>query len=1022
MTFHYSSSREDIAKGLAAFAAGDAEPLAALGVSLAARDAILRVLHIYSSNPPAAVQELLVASLLSPSPEKTLLRFENALGPEGSAPVFPPDRPEIPRILAAVFSVSSALSRRIAGDRTLVPLLAALPDPLEPRTKSAYYREQYGACAERPAPITERLREVHRMQTVQLMRILARNSELSADIAEINAELSVLADATVDICLRIAIEDLAARGASPRIPRTLAVIGLGKLGGGELNVSSDIDIIYLYDDGDGRDTDDLIEYFTRLAERLTLFLTEATELGSLYRVDARLRADGASGPLVRSMRDYFRYLEMRGEAWERQMLLKARPVAGDVEAAGRFLRTLERFIFPAGITRSPNREIAALKDRIEARLVAEGSKKTHLKLTPGGIRDIEFIVQCLQLLMGGMHPEVRCAGTLPALDALRSCNALSAEEHRSLAEGYQFYRRIENALQWSELIPAITLPKRSDEVSELAVFLGFGTGAGDPGETLRSELTRMLAEVRAIYNDVFIAGMDHPFSASAVQVALGLEDTEKTNRFLENFGLPDPEKSARNLVRLVTGGVPGVELLSDTVIERFAPALLNALDNLPDPGGALERLDLMVDAYNSRRTLFDVLTGTPKLLKLLVSIAHGSVFLSDILTRDPSLLDWLVEGGELLTPPEPKELLKELRLIDRECDQHTAFTRRCQTLKNREELRVGSRCVSGLANTRETFRELTTVAECIVRAAVERTMRLTVLKRGVYEFSVIAAGRLGAGTMDFGSDIDLIFVYRGAEGAETAERSVRLAQLILSLLTGGGGVHKIYDIDARLRPEGGNAVLAISLDEYQKYLDTRASAWERLAMIRARALFGSGRLGEEIEASLRLFSYRSPFSRADISRIMDIRSRAVENSRKRYPGLINVKSGPGGLADITFIAQTYAAHYGSNHAALQVRKTEDILGALASERLMDRSDALSLIEAYRFLCDTEKAVRIGTGRPVNTVPATGTESARAARLLGFGNIRRFAKKVEDVISLSRERYNRLMNGLLDAASDCPPRE
>jgi glutamate-ammonia-ligase adenylyltransferase len=970
---------------------------------------------------PSAVHELLITSLASPSSEKALLRCEQALDSLEGAHAFISAQAETIRILAAVFSWCGPLSLRLSGDRTLVPMLAALPDPFAPRTGQSYYLDRFARSVGHSESLTGRVLTVHREHTVQLMRILARNTEPSTDIAEINAELSALADAAVEVCLRIAADNLAARGMAPPTPLTLAVIGLGKLGGRELNVSSDIDLIYLYDDREGRDADDLIEYFTRLAELLTRFLAEATELGALYRVDTRLRADGAYGPLVRSMRDYYRYLEMRGEAWERQMLLKARPVAGDGEAAGRFLSTLERFIFPAGITRSPNREIAALKKRIEARLVAEGSKKTHLKLTPGGIRDIEFIVQCLQLLMGGMHTEVRCPGTLPALDALRASSALSEEEHRTLTESYRLYRRIENALQWRELTPAFTLPERSDELSELAAFLGFGAGAEDPGSLLHSELSRRFAEVKAIYDDVFAAGMDQSFMASAVSVALGLADAERTNRFLENMGFPESRQSARNLVHLVTGGVPGVELLSDTVIERFAPVLLASLKNLPDPGGAIERLDQMVDAYHSRRILFDVLTGTPKLLELLVSIAHSSVFLSRMLVRDPSHLDWLVGGGELLIPPEPKELLREFHLIDRECVQNAAFIHRCQALKNREELRVGSRCVSGLANTRETFGELTTIAECAVRTVVERAMRLAAPKHRSYKFSVIAAGRLGDGTMDFGSDLDLIFIYRGSDSPETAERSVNCAQLILSLLS-GGGAYKIYDIDARLRPEGGNSVLAVSLDEYRKYLDTRASVWERLAMIRARPVAGNTRLGEDFEESLHQFVYRGPYSRADISRIMDIRSRAVENSRKRYPGLVNVKSGPGGLADIAFIAQTYAAHYGAEHPALQVKKTEDILGALASEHLIDRSEALSLIEAYRFLCDTEKAVRIGTGRPVNTVPATGTESARVARLIGFGNIRRFIKKVEDVISLSRERYDRLMSGLLDAASDCPQRE
>ena len=237
------------------------------------------------------------------------------------------------------------------------------------------------------------------------------NRSGATSIADITTELSALAEAVIGACLAIAGDELGVNGESGMAHR-LFVLGLGKFGGRELNVSSDVDLIYLCDRMEGWESFEDMTIHTRLAERLTQLLTEATALGYLYRVDTRLRADGASGPLVRTTADYLRYLEMRGQAWERQMLLKARPVAGSIEGGRRFLDAVEHFIFPASIARSPHREIVALKNQIESRLEATGSKKTHLKLMPGGIRDIEFITQCLQLLMGGMHREVRVTGTV----------------------------------------------------------------------------------------------------------------------------------------------------------------------------------------------------------------------------------------------------------------------------------------------------------------------------------------------------------------------------------------------------------------------------------------------------------------------------------------------------------------------------------------------------------------------------------------------------------------------------------
>jgi len=442
-------------------------------------------------------------------------------------------------------------------------------------------------------------------------------------------------------------------------------------------VSSDIDLIYLYDE---KSVDSPSE-MTRLAERLTRLLSEPTEYGFLYRVDTRLRADGTTGPLVRSLRDYFRYLEMRGEAWERQMLLKARPIAGDIDSGRSFLAELERFVFPGAVTRSPNREIAAIKAKIESRLVSDGSKGTHLKLRPGGIRDIEFIVQCLQLLTGGNKQEVRVPGTLPALDALKNCDAVTDAEHRVLRDAYILYRRVENALQWRELTPASSPPPAGKELDTLACFLGYDSHDMNPGGLLAADIDRMLKDVRSVFDDVFSASQGDPFDSVAVPASLVSAGHEESRRFLEKLGFPEPEKGALLFGRLFDGGQGSIR--DDESIERFGSVLLGRLADLPDPGGALERFTVIVEAYNARRVLFDILAGAPKLLDLLVSVAHSSVFLSDILARDPSLLDWLIESGEIWSELDKDGIESELRRIDAASAAHDAFSSKCRSLKNR---------------------------------------------------------------------------------------------------------------------------------------------------------------------------------------------------------------------------------------------------------------------------------------------------------------------------------------------------
>ncbi len=859
------------------------------------------------------------------------------------------------------------------------------------------------------------------------MRICARNADPTSPIPEINRELSALADAAVGATLDIVYDILAERTGPGTPAHNLVVMGLGKLGGDELNVSSDIDLIYLCAERDTRyGTHDTMSFHTMLAERLTRTLSEVTDLGFLYRVDTRLRADGASGPLVRTVQDYLRYLEMRGEAWERQMLLKARPVAGDIALGEVFLASVERFIFPTSLTRSPNREIVEIKNRIEARMVAEGSKKTHLKLVPGGVRDIEFITQCLQLLMGGANPGVRAQGTLTALERLHSHGALSDDEYTTLSESYQLYRRVENALQWRELLPAFSLPDEEDDLALLAAQIGYqGNDSGDAAGALSRELRTRLGNVRRVFEAVFSSGNHESFDETVIYAARNPACDDRTRRFMESLGFSDPDGAARSLARLAFGEES--ELPDSSVhpaAVRFLPVLIKELSGLPDPGGTLERFVRIAEAYRARHMLFDILAGNRRFFDLVIAVCQGSLFIADIITGDPSLLDWLVEEGGIVSRPDAREIDRELREFARKNIGDESFSRACLAVKNREKIRIGARDISGLSGTKETFFELSTVAEAIVRAVCERASAdmtsSSLLPKG-FPFSIIAAGRLGTKMMDFGSDLDLIFVYREPtrhpDDFNPQERAAGLARRILALLTGGGGPLKVYDVDARLRPEGGNSPLAVSLEEYRRYLDNRASSWERLALMRARYVAGEKRLGAEVSDTIRSFVYRAPLTKREIDRIFEIRATMIEESRKRHPGAVNVKSGAGGLTDIDFMAQTYSAHYGAAYETLRKRETPAILDALAGEKLLAPNDAASLKELYAFLCDVEKTLRIGSGRSINTIPPSETETARVSRLLGFRNTRRFRKRLDDATGLTLDLCGRLMRELRDRAPD-----
>ncbi len=997
--------------------AGDAAPPHGLSDVSAAEAVkfIHSIVNKYSSGRVPAGRRLAAAALLSHAPVAALRRLELFIDAVGEA--LPADLPdETAHILARVAAASQAMTRRLAGSPDLIAELARLENPLAPRTDRAYY---LAAAAGSPGT-GETIRDIHRFQTVQLCRICARNTDASIPIEEITCEISLLAEAVIERVLALVHHDICGRLGTGERPHTLVVLGLGKLGGRELNVSSDIDLIYLCaPDSTQWGRYDSLSYHIQLAERLTRTLSEATPLGFLYRVDTRLKADGTGGPLVRTPEDYFRYLEMRGEAWERQMLLKARPVAGVHAIGERFLAGIERFVYPASIARTPHREVVAIKDRIEARLGTEAGDRTVLKTAPGGVRDIEFIAQCLQLLMGGTHLEVRAQGTLPALERLHLAGALSDDEYAVLAAAYRHYRTVENALQWREFRPDFTIP--DDEAARIEVASFVEGRPVDPkgAEAFFAGLDRRMAAVRSVYESVFGMGGEDDAAELAVLAALNPAGDDRVRRYLEGLGFRDPRESARTLSRLVfgeSGKTPDAGI--HPAVERFLPRLLGACGDLPDPGSALDRFERVVAAYHSRHILFDILTGREALFELLLTAVHASGFVTDILVQDPSLLDWLVDVGAIVEPVDAAALWRELADLDRRARNDAAFTRGCLALRNREQLRIAFRDISGLAREGETFRQLTVVAEILTFAAAERTAGNGQLPFG---FAVLAAGRLGAGTMDFGSDLDLIFVYDnprpGETAAETPQHAESLARRIIMLLTGGGGPVKVYDVDARLRPEGGNAPLAVSLGDFRSYLESRAAAWERIALVRARPVGGGKQTGAAAVEAIHGFCYRGPFTRGEIARLREIRGSMADQSRKRSAEGTNVKSGEGGIADIDFTAQILSAHYGADHPNIRLRETPAILEALAAEGLLDPGDAAALKERYRFLCDVEKALRIGSGRSVNVVPADETETARVARLLEFRNVRRFRKRLDETIARTRELYLRIMDDLACRAPD-----
>ncbi|MDP6779402.1 MAG: hypothetical protein QGI83_21795, partial [Candidatus Latescibacteria bacterium] len=570
--------------------------------------------------------------------------------------------PESCRVIFTLLGSSQFLSDILVRDPELAYWLNDPPDRLtRHRTKEDLRKtlaDELGVFKTREAC----LNSLRRLQRRELLRIGSGDLVADRAIHEVAQELSDLADICLEQLLGQLLPELDARYGPPANPdgsrAEFAIIGLGKLGGRELNFSSDIDLMFLYSEdgetrGGGSEGGSVANqvYFSRLAERLLKEATEPTEEGFLYRIDTRLRPDGASGVLAMSLLGYENYYARRGELWERQMLIKARTCAGSEHLGRHFLDRLRPFVYPGHFDLSPADEIRRIKRRIEDHIGRSGEGETHLKLRPGGIRDIEFIVQCLQLLVGRVHEEARSGNTLTAIDQLEGVSALSREEARALRTAYLFYRRVEHRLQMMHGLSDYTLPESEERQAPLARSLAF-----DSPDEYGAVLRRHLSAVRMIFQSVFSEERERGSRPVAAICEMEAGDPE-AEEMLREWGFEHPAEAHRNLVYLAYGHAPRVQgTRARNSFLELGPELVQAVQGSADPDLALSSFERLISAYGAADTLYRILSGHRGLRDLLVAICAGSTYLVNLVVRNPALLDWLTTADVLYRDRTPDEL------------------------------------------------------------------------------------------------------------------------------------------------------------------------------------------------------------------------------------------------------------------------------------------------------------------------------------------------------------------------------
>ena len=879
------------------------------------------------------------------------------------------------------------------------------------------------AQAVRPRqPLEQQWTALRRFKAREILRIGLQDLLGRQPLTGITEELSNLADVVLETAYQICRREMLARHGLPQIGEAgcplrecgFVILGLGKLGGGELNFSSDIDPIFVYEGGgetagvaaaDGSRTGQLSnqEYFRKLGEMLVKSLADSSPDGHLYRVDLRLRPEGRTGAIAASLRACEIYYESWGRTWERQALIKARAAAGDLSLGESFLRMVSPFVYRQSLDFSALDEIRAMKNRINVSLAQARGERRNVKLGYGGIREVEFLTQGLQLVYGGRNAWVREPNTLRALHRLSSQGLIGDGDYEVLAQAYTFLRKLEHRLQILHDRQTHSLPGDAKELTTLARRMGYlAAEHADPAAALQAEYERHTSEVRRLY-DAFLGTLRPPEDADDTEVSadpISLFFTtdlapEQARDRLASVAFEDLDRAVRDLVLLRDGQAFAAHSGgARRALAQLAPALIGALATVPDPDLALSTFERFVAMLGGRTTYLELLADSTDLLRRLVTLFGTSEFLSGTLLRYPELLDALLAPGPMARLGR-EALLGDVARAVGAAETPSARLDALRRVKKAEELRIGLQDILDRQDVAATHAALSRLAEACVEAALRLAERELAERFGAPEpagVTVVGMGKLGGGELGYASDLDLLFVYRadgetvGPERISHAEYFSKLADRVGKLLTTITQEGAAYRVDMRLRPGGQKGPLAQPLEAFERHFARMADLWERQAYIKARPVAGDPALAADFLGVVHRFVYEGPLLPDLATQVHAMRQR-METERAAGPARgAHVKLGSGGIVDVEFLAQYLQLAHGGPAAELRTPNTLEALRALEAAGHLAAAEATALQEAYRFLRRVENRLRIVADLSVNTLPSAPAKLETLAKRMGYAAV------------------------------------
>ena len=826
--------------------------------------------------------------------------------------------------------------------------------------------------------VWSKLRTAYRRELLQIAIFDLEQADAEAGLPKVAATLADLAGAALDAAIDIARAELKTSTefgtySAEEIDQTrLAVIAMGKCGARELNYISDVDVIFVAESlTDQSENSKTLEIATRIATRMMRAIDANAPEPMLWQVDANLRPEGKSGALVRTLDSHVAYYDRWAQSWEFQALLKARPIAGDMQLGQSYVAAIAPKVWASAAREGFVESAQKMRERVTEN-IAEAEVDAQIKLGPGGLRDIEFTVQLLQLVHGRSDESLRHRDTLGAIAALAAGSYIGRTEADAFSRHYRFLRLLEHRIQLSQMRRTHLMP--NSESARRALARNFGTK--QTADDLMKRWDSVKLEVRGLHQKIFYRPL---LSAVAKIDDVGLELTSaQAQDRLAAIGFIDPKSALAHIAALTSG------LSRRSAIQRqLLPVLLQWFTEGTDPDSALLAFRRLSEDLGESHWYLRMLRDSSGAAERMTKVLSNSRLATGLFERIPEGAAWFEDAAEL-QPVVTHVLRAELDAITERHEDIEIAAAAIRQVRRRETLRVAMGAVLGELNIHQVSTALSELTELYLRAMLatiqESSDFVEVSKQ--LDFAIVAMGRFGGEELGFGSDADIMYVYDAAEDSETAQKTAEQIVSRLKVLSADNILE--FEIDIDLRPEGKNGAVARSIDSYESYYERWANTWEAQALLRARVIAGSDSLRKRFTALIDRYRYPEQLEPSAIIEIRRIKAR-VESERlpQGADAKRHLKLGRGSLSDVEWLVQLFQLRFGDRHPTIRTARTLDALSAMVEVQLLEKHDALVLAEAWTLASRVRSASVLWSNKRTDVLPTDRRQLEGIARILEY---------------------------------------